>query len=162
MFSAFSDGLESIRSQIDDLKSERDDIESQPVDEASAQARAELWVSRVVANAREKAPGPDRFSWSPSNWRQPDSTEIADAVTAYQADALAIAVKQEVSDLYKTMQGLTDRQRELALADVDRKILELELAEEALIRGAEASNIPVNRRADADPRAVLAHHSVLP
>ncbi len=162
VFSAFSDGLEDIRGQIDDLKSERDDIERQPVDEASAQARAALWVSRVIADAMEKAPSPQRFSIAPSNWKLPDAGNINAVITAYQGEALAAAVKQEISDLYATQRGLSDQQRASALADVDRKLFELELAEESLIRGAEASNIPVSRRADADPRAVLAHQSVMP
>jgi len=48
------------------------------------------------------------------------------------------------------------------LAALDADLLAAEMAEESLIRSAEASGIEITRRRDADPRAVLAADAALP
>ncbi|QCL72138.1 MULTISPECIES: hypothetical protein [Agrobacterium] len=162
VFAAFSQGLENIRSQVEDLKAERDAIERMPVDEATAHRRAEMWVSSAVTHAMERAPSPSRFATDPGRWRLPGFDVLADALVAYQGDVLASAMKQEISEIYQSEKGLTDAERAKRLADLDQSLLNAELSEEALIREAETSGITVNRRADADPRAVLAHQDALP
>lgn len=162
VFAAFSQGLEDIRSQIEDLKAERDTIERMPVDEATAHRRAEMWVSSAVTNAMKSAHSPLRFVADPSRWRLPSFDVLAETMIAYRGDALASAMKQEISEIYQSEKGLTDAERADRLADLDHSLLSAELSEEALIREAEASGIAVSRRADADPRAVLAHRDALP
>lgn len=162
VFAAFSQGLEDMRSQIEDLKAERHAVERMPVDEATAYRRAEMWVSSAVTNAMKSAPSPSRFATDPDRWHFPSFDVLAETMIAYQGDALASAMKQEISEIYQSEKGLTDAERAAQLADLDHRLLSAELSEEALIREAEASGIVVSRRADADPRAVLAHRDALP
>jgi hypothetical protein len=57
---------------------------------------------------------------------------------------------------------LTRTERVERIAEAEAELLALELSEEATVRSLEAAGLPVERRADADPRAVLASESSLP
>lgn len=52
--------------------------------------------------------------------------------------------------------GPDSAERARLLAEADRVLFEAELAEERAVMALEAQGMPVSRRADADPRAVLA------
>lgn len=51
--------------------------------------------------------------------------------------------------------GITATERAAQIAEIEAQLLELERAEEALIEASEAAGLPIARRGDADPRAVL-------
>jgi len=75
---------------------------------------------------------------------------------------MAEKMKEEVEAFYASASGLSDEERKHQLRELDRKLLDAELAEESMIRSAENSGFAIIRRRDADPRAVLAHDKVLP
>ncbi len=68
------------------------------------------------------------------------------------ADVLAAAL---TPSLERFDEGPPAAHRAAKLAEIDRQMLELERAEEALIEASEAAGLPIARRGDADPRAVL-------
>lgn len=72
------------------------------------------------------------------------------------------ALTMRLDNVYSKKSGLTDEERAAAIGAADRNLFALEMAEEGLIREAERAGIDVLRRADADPRAVLAADEVLP
>jgi len=80
------------------------------------------------------------------------------AARAEPCDDLA----RQIADLYRTDPGVTAPQRATDRIEADRRLLDLERQEEALIRSAERAGFDVMRRADADPRAVLSSDEVLP
>lgn len=69
---------------------------------------------------------------------------------------------RKLDDTYAGGPGLTAAERATRLSKADAHLLELSLAEEAIIRACEAAGMVVMRRAEADPRAVLAPDSALP
>ena len=73
-------------------------------------------------------------------------------------DQLAAMLEPAYSNEAKPISA---EEREAALHRIDEDLLDLELAEEAAIRSAEAVGLHVQRRADADPRAVLAGDDAL-
>ena len=55
-------------------------------------------------------------------------------------------------------EGPTAAERAERILGLDRELFESECAEERLIEASEAAGVPIARRADADPRAVLGEH----
>ena len=53
-------------------------------------------------------------------------------------------------------EGMPSAERSRRLAELDAQILAAEITEERVVEALEAAGVPVQRRADADPRAVLA------
>lgn len=74
-----------------------------------------------------------------------------------EALARAIATDLHANYAAATAKPLAPAMRAKELARLDADLLAAEVAEEAAIRAAEARGEQVDRRADADPRAVLAH-----
>lgn len=158
------DSLAQIRSQIDDLKFRRDEIEALPVAAEVAVDRAEKWAEREVAQARQAAPTPSYFSVSQKMWAEVymPNCEPGAILLAYMGEAFVESVKMQVKAAYGDDRGTTEKQRLGLLAQNDAEILAAELAEEAIVRHAERQGFKIDRRRDADPRAVLAHESALP
>ena len=77
-------------------------------------------------------------------------------------DLLRAALIERVDGFYADREDPPENQRAKLIAQLEAEIADLEAAEEGLIRQAERSGLPILRRADADPRAVLAADTSLP
>ena len=153
-----SDGLESIRKRIRDLQDDRLTIEHSPPPQEVAFARVDAFVASLggsTFSAKAFAAGPESYS-------QPRPMDRVDPFIGWVSPHLAEAIKREVEALYQASPGMTDDERAARLEAIDREILDAELAEESLIRAAEAGGFLMARRYDADPRAVLADAGALP
>jgi hypothetical protein len=69
--------------------------------------------------------------------------------------ALVAAVEREIDELSDDDKALTAEMRKQRATEISAEILAVEREEEALIEMAEAQQLPIIRRTDADPRAVL-------
>lgn len=76
--------------------------------------------------------------------------------------ALRKIVQGQLEDLTLGKETLSPTARAKKLAAAEARLLEVELQEEAAIRALEAAGIAIERRADADPRALLANDDSLP
>lgn len=159
-----TESLEEIRSQIEDLKSRQDEISELPVTEDVAISRAVQSMQGRISAAQQHVGSPSRFSVSPNRWesRYEPTIDFGALTLAYLGDQLLDAVSSEIKQLYAGRPGVTDKERQKLFDDNDRQILDAELMEEAIIRQAEQQGYSIERRVDADPRAVLAHESALP
>ena len=155
-----AENLESLRESILDLIESQKQVERLPVDEQTALDRVEDWV-RQQANDVTGQLSPSTFGQSSQRYRFP-KVDLSAAVAKYLAPQVEVAMKDAVSRFYQTTTGLSESERSRRLDDIDRQILDLELAEESIIREAEKYGMTLQRREDADPRAVLAHDSALP
>jgi hypothetical protein len=81
---------------------------------------------------------------------------------AYLAPMFGEVVKKRVADVYQNTAGITEAERQKQMEAVDRDLLDAELAEESIIRAAEASGFAILRRSNASPMAVLAADETLP
>lgn len=156
-----SDGLEAIRAHVRELQDQRRHTEHLPTSLEKAHARVDAFIAGEQAFAADRAPAPEVFSRSPSDYRRP-KYEMMHLLVAYLAPALGEAMKAAVSVSYVEAEGISEDERSERLAKLDRDLLDAELAEEAVIRAAEDAGFSVHRRKDADPRAVLAHVEELP
>ena len=151
------DELRGLRTRLLD---QRDDVAGRPRPLAEAQDAAAAAVLRAAEQAL--ADVNIRGLMRPSDNRGPRldlSTE--------QANALALAASVEGATalisarLVQAYEGgpepMTASQQAAELERIDDEIFSAECAEEAVVRQLEQSGFEVQRRPDADPRALLAH-----
>jgi hypothetical protein len=154
-----NEGVSELREHIQGYKRERVKMASLPVPKETALQRAEAVIDHITEGSRYMYPSPQTFA-------RPDysgiNTNVISIIAAQMASAMADRLKAEIEVYYGANHGLTEEERNDRFREIDRKILDAELAEESLIRSAEDSGFPIIRRRDADPRAVLAHDKVLP
>ncbi|TIS04589.1 MAG: hypothetical protein E5X14_22550 [Mesorhizobium sp.] len=153
-------GLDQLRAQIADLKKRRSQLEMAPVPKEEALKRIDALMDHLTERAdiflrAEQFTERDRYV-------MPALGQNAATILLGFAAPLLRQRLEKLSETYAAGDGPTaDAHRQL-LAKFDAELLDLELAEESLVRAAEAAGIEILRRGDADPRAVLAADSSLP
>lgn len=154
-------GIQDLRDHIETLRDRREEILKLPVALPLAEKRIDEWVTSQVSGARSTATRPEHFVSSREGWTPPRFA-LVDSLVIALANQAAQALKEDLRTLYENMDCIDEADRQVEIAKLDEEMLDAELAEEGIIRTAEAAGFPVRRRADADPRAVLAVDEVLP
>ncbi|CUX23206.1 conserved hypothetical protein [Agrobacterium deltaense Zutra 3/1] len=154
-----NNGISELRRHIQDIKRERSKVVDLPISKEETLERVDAMIDHLTRDARYFYPDPKDISRPGFSANNISAISI---LIAQRASDMAEKMKRDVEDFYASAVGITSDERENRLRDIDRKILDAELAEESLIRAAENSGFPILRRRDADPRAVLAHDKVLP
>lgn len=159
LFDQISEALKSVRQEVARLKREAKAVERLPVPLDVVHARIDMWVELETETARSIFPKTQAFA--APDYRHPLCGADM-ALMALLAGQMRQMMKDQATEDYQRLSPLSDEEREMKFAAMDRQLLDLELAEESIIRQAEAAELPICRRSDADPRAVLAHDKVLP
>ena len=147
--------IETLRAKIDAAKARRREVECAPLPRAEAIAMIRANIEKAAAEWRAG------FSLAPVRAYPPY------AIGALRLDTVPPAVitpdlleKALIAALDASPRQFADgppaRERPAALAAIDAEILALEIDEERAICEAEAIGQQIDRRPDADPRAVLA------
>lgn len=157
-----ADGVSGIRAKIDSLKAEREQVEKRPPPLAVAIARAEKWVDRRANAARNSLPSLGVFCGP--DYEDQGYLPFEYMAAGYLAPLIKAALKEDLTSRYEAagQDEISDEERREELRSIDRQLLDAELTEESLIRAAEMAGFALSRRADADPRAVLAMEEDLP
>lgn len=161
--------LDETRAKIKSLTDERAGLERVPVAKEEMIGRVDAWLDKICG--REDGPIP---SWMPPiipffmRREVKNSVELPYSDLAFRRFLLTVNRAQirayyvdKIERLYAIDPGIPAEERQAKLAKLDEELLELELAEEALIRGADRMGVTLLGRADADPRAVLASDETL-
>lgn len=154
-------GVLSIRDRIAELTAERAALLALPVPKAVAVERLEEWVRSILMIPGTPTVTPSTFSGNAPGYLVPRS----DFDTAIASFAIPLIRQSALSMLeahYETIGKVDDETNQAAITLLNRQLLDLELAEESIIRAADKNGYEIRRRADADPRAVLAHDSAMP
>lgn len=142
------------------LRDQRAEIEARPVPLAEAQDAA----ARDILREAEGAIADLNLSslMRPADGRAPslslDARQMAMLSFASAASEITKAIGTRLAEDYEKhgWQGIAAEDKAAALAKIDADLLACELAEEATVRELEGDGIAPLRRADADPRALLA------
>ncbi len=160
------DAVEELRVAVIVAQDRRQQIERLPVDRARAEAAIDegiammarkLDVRTIVAALTRPASGSPRLDLG----HVPEAL-FAPWLATVAPDALRSFFLDQVDDVYSSRDDPPEAERPAMIEQLDAEILSLELAEEKLLRMSEASGIPILRRADAAPEAVLAADTALP
>lgn len=158
--------IEEVRLAIIVAQDQREQLRRLPVDRQRAEAAIDeglammarkLDVRNIMAGLVRPTSGSPRLDLG----HVPEAL-FAPWLATIAPDALRSFFLGQVDDVYADRDDPPEDQRPAMIARLDTQVLGLELTEEALVRQAEASGIPILRRGDADPRTVLAHNDALP
>jgi len=152
--------VDALRRQIADLSRERAEIEAAPPPPEERRAALEACIAAIGARWR---PTVDPLSGHIGELAAPDlvagiSTESAleGLLARLLGPALVDLLVEEIDRAPEgRAPGLPSAARPAKLAELEARIFALECEEERLIEEAEAAGITIERRADADPCAVL-------
>lgn len=150
--------LEEIRKRIVLSQYAITSLHQAPVSKDEAIQRLDNWISSVSAK-----PVTSNFAarFTSSSHRSPVSVVPPELLSAAVSATLRDLIAEEIAENYSSVTGISAVDRAHQLEKSEGELLELELAEEMVIRHAEARGIDVLRRIDADPRAVLCHGDIL-
>lgn len=164
-----ADGVAGVRARLAAAKGRRRDLENaeRPLEEAIALADAE--VDRLAAIGRNglvtlglTSHDPRQYGLGPGLHLKSELSHLPALLAMVGGDALKAGLRVRLAAQYAGKPGIAAHDRETQLKATDAEILDLELLDEAMVRASELSGLAVHRRADADPRAVLAPDSALP
>ncbi len=157
-----TDGLQELRMRRLRLLDERDEIAARPVPQAEALAALDRDIDELVAIAMRETNVRSLIRAEAPAWTIPPNGVLMGLLIGANRDAFRKQLAEMIAPAYENgAQPIGADEREATLRRIDDDLLEVELAEEAAIRAAEAAGMSVLRRADADPRAVLAGDDAL-
>lgn len=151
----------TIRDRMTALRLERDTLESAPLPQHEAEAKAARYVAHLAAEIAPSVAPFIRRAQVPSldlgaqEWSAPDRL----AAFACWLDPAAVTAKlhAEIAALYSDhAPGLTDADVRKRSAEIADEMRALGITEERAILDAAACGITILRRADADPAALIA------
>ncbi|NGM47951.1 hypothetical protein G5B31_20755 [Rhodobacter sp. SGA-6-6] len=170
------DLLDQARDAVAEAKERAEAIRHAPLDEATALARVDAWLDATATAAVDRLgleystqpewTGPSLpmpvFPGDTSPNAKPGLEVLLGLIALTNREHLRDVIAGQIGDRLAGEPGMSDQTRAKRLTQAERDILEAELAEEAIIRQAEASGIAVARRPDASPIALLAAAASLP
>ncbi|MER9257769.1 hypothetical protein [Mesorhizobium sp. M0619] len=175
--------IKASRSTISKLKADRRDVETAPLPSSDAKAFAKAWVAAQAATAKPRLYGildggrneiefPNKMITVETTVVMPDAHGIArghasavDPVALQcwlNPDAMIAALNRDIGAIAADDRALDKATRAYKINEIDGQLLAKERTEEALVDAALAEHLPVERRADVDPRALLGLADDLP
>ncbi|MDP3938463.1 MAG: hypothetical protein Q8R92_10025 [Deltaproteobacteria bacterium] len=145
---------ERLREKIGELTVERQAIEAAPVDQETAVAALRR---RVDALAAQYEPRVRNFMGSGvPDWPLFDARDLERFIAWLCGKQLKEALQDALAKCYEAAPlALSPADKVAQLAELDAKLLELEVEEEQLVRQLEHEGIDIGRRPDADLEVVL-------
>ena len=155
--------IESLRAQIAARRSDLAAIEAMAVPPEAAKASKEAWLDSLIE--RGMFPVSCFSTGRASSWpiiHQDNAARLLPALmAAAMREQLSAYLDAAIEDDYEGRLFGTEAEREQRLAETHADIRLLEVAEERLIRAAEAAGLSILRRDEANPEIVIAHDSEL-
>lgn len=154
--------VEGLRDTVAALKTKRRQIETQPVPMSEALDAIEAGLDRLERDAAGRF---DNLAalMRPANGRphltfDPHPSTLPAMLVLVARDVIAERLRGNVVAAYESagLTGITADDRRAALQELDTTVLAVEAAEELMIRRAEAADLEILRRGDANPAVVLA------
>jgi hypothetical protein len=174
------DQLDVMRSQISEKKAEIDSLHRAPIPTSEALAAFDRWAADKAEDAVNRL-RPEHLidpAHPSGELRLPDFSARVEGelhragdraddmlwslVIATSMPAVRSIVEDKLEAACAGRECLTAVERVERIAKAEGELLELELSEEALVRSLEGAGLPVERRADASPAAVLCAAVSLP
>ncbi|MHC9236619.1 hypothetical protein ACX9MO_13375 [Pseudooceanicola sp. 502str34] len=171
--------IDALREEIAEVKNTISRLRSAPQPVAEAMEAFDRW-SEKVADAGVAAMHPEhllqpeaaarglRLPYATVNVEGERHTNfdrvdevLLGLVLAASMPALREIVEGQLDGLVEGRETLSADARAERIAEAEDDLLQLELTEEAAVRSMEAAGVVIARRADADPRAILASDASL-
>lgn len=153
------DSIPAIQGRITDAQSALKTLRAAPASREEMLSAIDAGLDRYAENARsafdistllasDSAP---RF-----NPRDPHVSDIVGLLVLTDRDLIRGLIVDRIDRALANREGIARTERTARIAEAEAALFDLELEEERTVRIAEAAGLAVQRRPDADPRAVLA------
>ena len=148
-------GVQQHRDRIAELKDEYKRVAALKLPQVEIMGAVDRDLDRIKADALRDLYLPSLLgSWTPSMPELTPKIAIGLLIAANRENFRAI-FENEIAGYFEDGDGITAEDRVARLAKIDTEIEETERLEEATIRTAEAAGVPIMRRPDAWPDALL-------
>lgn len=150
--------VENLRSDRLRLLDERDAIEAMATPREEAVAALDAGLDQLADRAVDviSISSLTRPARAPSFAPNVAEGDLFGLLIAANRDAIREIVLDRLEEFYSAHPSMSAADKAARIAEIDAEIFERELAEEGAIRAAEQAGLAIERREDADPRAVLA------
>lgn len=156
--SDFFADLTALRDANADLLEERQRVENSLVPQADAKKAAEDWMGSIEEQGELNVGG--FATGSPGDWPSLSSQGgvawLAALLVATNRKAILKHVEDLLGEYYLPRLAFSAPEKAARLAEIDGRLLEMEISEERLVRQGEAIGLAVLRRDDANPAVVIA------
>lgn len=159
MSDKYQNEVQALRDKINSVKEELEDLDSGPVPRDVAISRIDEWIAFRIDQSNDAA----KHFLAQEYTRQPalaasrtnvDHSEIIFA--RYATDLIRASLIAEIDKIYADAgPGLSSADLAKKRREIEARLFKLEVAEERAIVAAAANGVPIPRRRDADPRAIL-------
>lgn len=147
--------VEKLRKKIDVLKQKIEDAQEMRAPVETAYQRADQFVDSLAEEGVISGGIFDGKGWAYPNLETP--RKVLELIAWVDPEKVKQRLRSAIDDHYREYTGNIDTPEAHASIKADKEALfKLEIDEERLIQAAEAEGMPMNRRRDANPRAVLA------
>lgn len=155
--------VEKLRSDRLSLLDEREAIEGMATPRDEALAALDAGLDNLADKAVEalSIASLTRPARAPSFAPSVPEGDLFGLLIAANREAVREIIVDRLDEFYSAHPSMSAADKADAIAKIDAEIFERELAEEAAIRAAEQAGLAIERREDADPRAVLAADTAL-
>lgn len=150
--------VENLRSDRLRLLDERDAIEAMATPREEAVAALDAGLDQLANRAIDgmSISSLTRPARSPSFDPRVPEGDVFGLLIAAKREAVREIIIDRLDEFYSQHAAMSAIDKAARTAEIDAALFDLELAEEGAIRAAEAAGLAIERREDADPRAVLA------
>lgn len=150
--------IEAARGRVAEAKVLLGELAAMPVPQAEAEAALDAALARFSERAAEAltVTSLTRPRLRPDFAPELSHSDVVALLIGLHEKEIRKIVGAKLKDVYTGRVVLPPDERDARAAKIAADLLVLEIAEEAAIRRAEAAGVPVDRRADANPAAVLA------
>ena len=150
--------LDKVRARIAERRTERERVAEKPRTRDEALEALEAWITSEAAKLEPDAGafihGRPRATLTHQDFGSGRAT-FTPALCLLGPDRIRDAFAAEIENELADTEPLAAQDQAARLAELDAEILDLERNEESLVVALHEAGEPVERRADADPRAVL-------
>lgn len=147
--------LEQIRGAIAAHKSSLAELEDTIVPRAVAESRIDAFVDGLAERADLQASDFTAREFQQPRWWEWTQDDVLSLVALVAGDQLKARFKEQVEVEYEGASELADADMKKKRAETVEMIFQLEIEEERHVMAMEELRLPVARRGDADPRALL-------
>lgn len=148
-------GIDQLRARRISLLDERDRIASLPQPKDTVFAALDRDLDDLCSAGLETLDLTSLLRSDQPVFRIPQNGTLIALLIGLNREAFRSQIAELIEAQYKGLDVPSAEDRAAQLADLDAEIGDLERAEEGLIREAERAGLPVLRRDDADPDALL-------
>lgn len=151
--------IEEVRGAVIAKANALHQLRAMPIPQAEAEAILDKEIARHVeaaGRAVARAVGGLTLGKRGALNLDPTPDEAVSLQIAMNPQGFRKMAVAELTSQYKGREAMPRDQRAARIAEVEAELLDLETTEEAMIRQAERAGLEILRRANADPRAVLA------